>query len=93
MKPLKAAAAVAGSLVLAGAAGPAYAHNDVAELTHAIDHTASVVTEEPVIGLPVESKPDAPRTVHKSSALHTAKTVADEVGSAGALLGGLPARG
>jgi hypothetical protein len=93
MKSLKAAAAVAGSLALAGAAGPAYAHNDVAELTHAVDHVAGVVTEEPVIGLPVESKPGESRTEDKSSALHTAKTLTHEAGSVGALLGGLPARG
>jgi hypothetical protein len=92
MNPLKAAAAIAGSMVLAGVAGPAYAHNDVAQLTGAVDHAAGVVTEEPVVGLPVESRSDELGTEGKSSALHTTKAVTDEVGSAGALLGGLPAR-
>ncbi|MEU0741889.1 hypothetical protein [Streptomyces sp. NPDC006134] len=93
MNSLKAAAVLAGSVVLAGTATPAFAHNDLTKLTHSLDSAARVITERPVLSMPVQPRTEALSTENKGSALHTTKGVTNQLNEPGALLGGLPPKG
>lgn len=92
MKSLKAAAVVAGSLVIAGAAAPAFAH-DTADLTPtslngAVD-TLAKGPIEPADVMPLQHQSDALDTENKDSVLNTVNGATTTLNSSG-LLGGLP---
>ncbi|KOG29133.1 hypothetical protein [Streptomyces resistomycificus] len=92
MKSLKAAAVVAGSMVLAGVAAPAFAH-DTADLTPtslngAVD-TLAKGGLEPTDVMPLQHQSDALDTENKDSVLSTVKGATTTLNSSG-LLGGLP---
>lgn len=91
MKSLKAAAVVAGSLAMAGAAAPASAH-DAADLTPtSLNGAVNTLTKGPFALAPLRQQPPALDTENKDSLLHIVKgaTTALE-GSPTKLLGGLP---
>ncbi|MEV5144090.1 hypothetical protein [Streptomyces sp. NPDC052727] len=94
MKSLKAAAVVAGSLALAGAAAPAFASG--ANLTpQNLDGTLNKLTGGPVATqnvLPVKGQSVALDTEKKDSPLGTVKGAASSLTQSGGLLGGLPVR-
>ncbi|MFG2649045.1 hypothetical protein [Streptomyces sp. NPDC048436] len=90
MKPLKAAAVVAGSMVIAGAAAPAFA----ADLTPtSLNGGLETIAAR---GLTLDTLPVATNaldTKNKDSLVNTVKSAAKDVhagGGAGKLLGGLP---
>jgi hypothetical protein len=89
MKSLKAAAVVAGSLVIAGAAAPAFAQNAGDVTSTAIDSVAGTLTKGPVQLGPVQQL-DALNTKKKDSALNTVQGAAQGVTGGQSLLGGLP---
>ncbi|GHI95595.1 MULTISPECIES: hypothetical protein [Streptomyces] len=93
MKSLKAAAVVAGSLVAAGSAVPAFAYDaaDTAALTPtSLNGAVNALTAEPIDIMPVKHQSDALNTENKDSLLHTVKGATTDLNSAGGLLGGLP---
>ncbi|MET7732388.1 hypothetical protein ABZ379_14340 [Streptomyces canus] len=90
MKSLKAAAVVAGSLVLAGAAAPAFAQ-DTADLTPtSLNGAVNSLTKGPLDVRPLQHQSDALNTENKKSVLHTAKKATAKANSRRGLLGGLP---
>lgn len=90
MKSLKAAAVVAGSLVLAGAAAPAFAQ-DTADLTPtSLNGAVNTLTKGPLDVRPLQHQSDVLNTEKKKSPLHTAKTATTKLNSKPGLLGGLP---
>lgn len=96
MKSLKAAAVVAGSLVIAGAAAPAFAH-DTADLTPtSLTGAVNTLTKGPLDlrdVQPLQHQSNALDTENKSSALSTVKGATAALNSNGGLLGGLPLQG
>ncbi|GAA2568227.1 MULTISPECIES: hypothetical protein [Streptomyces] len=96
MKSLKAAAVVAGSLVAAGSAVPAFAYDaaDTAALTPtSLNGAVNALTAEPIDIMPLKHQSDALDTENKDSVLHTVKGATTELNSASGLLGGLPLGG
>ncbi|MFD9432861.1 hypothetical protein [Streptomyces sp. NPDC060002] len=95
MKSLKAAAVVAGSMVLAGAAAPAFA--TPADLTPtSLNGAVDTLARGPVNledALPVQHQSDALDTENKDSVLSTVKGATGALNSHNALLGGLPLQG
>ncbi|MEU5255687.1 hypothetical protein [Streptomyces longwoodensis] len=90
MKSLKAAAVVAGTVALAGAATPAFAY-DTAELTPtSINGAWNTLTKGPIDLMPVRHQSDALDTENKDSALSTVNSAADALNAHNPLLGGLP---
>ncbi|MFF9162634.1 hypothetical protein ACF081_20620 [Streptomyces longwoodensis] len=90
MKSLKAAAAVAGTVALAGAATPAFAY-DTAELTPtSINGAWNTLTKGPIDLMPVRHQSDALDTENKDSALSTVNSATDALNAHNPLLGGLP---
>ncbi|WP_055524679.1 hypothetical protein [Streptomyces graminilatus] len=99
MKSLKAAAVVAGSLVIAGAAAPAFAY-DAANLTpsslNGAVNTLAQATRGPLDVeqlAPIQHQSNALDTENKDSALSTVKDATAALNSTGGLLGGLPLQG
>ncbi|MEU0117468.1 hypothetical protein ABZ137_28190 [Streptomyces bobili] len=93
MKSLKAAAVVAGSMVIAGAAAPAFAH-DTADLTPtSINGAVNTLTKGPIDVMPLRHQSDALDTENKSSALSTVKDATTALNAPKSLLGGLPLQG
>lgn len=91
MKPLKAAAVVAGSLVVAGVAAPAFAYDNTAELTPtSLNGAVNSLTRGPIDVMPLKHQSDALNTENKDSALSTVNDATDALNSTGGLLGGLP---
>ncbi|MEV0224769.1 hypothetical protein [Streptomyces sp. NPDC050704] len=97
MKSLKAAAVVAGSLVIAGAAAPAFAADlTPTSLNGGLESALGAVANEPVDAMdamPLQSQSNALDTENKDSVLNTVKGATDTLNSAGGptgLLGGLP---
>jgi hypothetical protein len=93
MKSLKAAAVVAGSLAIAGAAAPAFAYGpaDVTptSLTGAVNtHTRGQL--QPADVMPLQHQSDALDTENKGSALNTVKGATAALNQHNPLLGGLP---
>lgn len=86
MKSLKAAAVVAGSLVIAGAAAPAFAY-ETADLTP----TKGPLDVQQV--QPLQQQSNALDTENKDSTLSTVKGATTAFNSNGGLLGGLPLQG
>ncbi|NEC85569.1 hypothetical protein [Streptomyces sp. SID12501] len=96
MKSLKAAAVVAGSLVIAGAAAPAFAY-DTADLTPtSLNGAVNTLTKGPLDldqVQPLQHQSNALDTENKDSALSTVKGATTALNSTGGLLGGLPLQG
>ena len=94
MKSLKAAAVMAGSLAVAGAAAPAFAADlTPSSLNGGLNSAITSVTTEPVDAMPLQSQSNALDTENKDSVLNTVKGATDALNSAGGptgLLGGLP---
>ncbi|MBM7089918.1 hypothetical protein ABZ606_01415 [Streptomyces sp. NPDC012461] len=95
MKSLKAAAVVAGSLVVAGAAAPAFAYDSSADLTPtSLNGAVNALTQGPIDVMPLkhqsDARSDALNTENKDSALSSVNDATDALNSAGGLLGGLP---
>ncbi|WP_037859705.1 hypothetical protein [Streptomyces sp. NRRL S-340] len=90
MKSLKAAAVLAGSLVAAGAAAPAFAH-DAADLTPtSLNGAVNSLTRDPIDVMPVRHQSDALDTEKKGSLLHSVNGATKALNTATPLLGGLP---
>ncbi|MEU5362977.1 hypothetical protein ABZ354_05640 [Streptomyces sp. NPDC005925] len=94
MKSLKAAAVVAGSLVLAGAAAPAFAA-DAPHLppTSLSGGVKTLLTEGPDNLMPLQNQDNSLDTENENSVLHTVNGATEKLNSNGGLLGGLPMRG
>ncbi|MFF3376883.1 hypothetical protein ACFYXF_28525 [Streptomyces sp. NPDC002680] len=96
MKSLKAAAVVAGSLVIAGAAAPAFAY-DTADLTPtSLNGAVNTLTKGPIDVdqvQPLQHQSNALDTENKDSVLSTVKGATTALNSNGGLLGGLPLQG
>ncbi|MGW1722985.1 hypothetical protein ACWCQK_08675 [Streptomyces sp. NPDC002306] len=96
MKSLKAAAVVAGSLVLAGAAAPAFAHSTADLTPTSLNGAVDTLTKGP-IGvrdvMPLQHQSDALDTENKGSALNAVKGATTALNSHNPLLGGLPLQG
>ncbi|UIX35616.1 hypothetical protein [Streptomyces sp. GQFP] len=96
MKSLKAAAVVAGSLVIAGAAAPAFAY-DTADLTPtSLNGAVNTLTKGPLDVdqlQPLQHQSNALDTENKESVLSTVKGATTALNSNGGLLGGLPLQG
>ena len=94
MKSLKAAAVVAGSLAIAGAAAPASAADlTPSSLNGGLESAISAVTTEPVDVMPLQSQSNALDTENKDSVLNTVNRATETLNSLGGptgLLGGLP---
>ncbi|MFE7929563.1 hypothetical protein ACFU6S_12620 [Streptomyces sp. NPDC057456] len=95
MKSLKAAAVVAGSMVLAGAAAPAFA--TPADLTPtSLNGAVDTLARGPINledAMPVQHQSDALDTENKDSVLSTVKGATGALNAHNALLGGLPLQG
>ncbi|GAA4800984.1 hypothetical protein [Streptomyces ziwulingensis] len=90
MKSLKAAAVVVGSVVVAGAAAPAFAQ-DTSNLTPtSINGAVNTLTAGPIDPLPLKQQSSALDTESKDSALHAVKGATKNLNAKGGLLGGLP---
>ncbi|MET9775634.1 hypothetical protein ABZ023_15510 [Streptomyces sp. NPDC006367] len=93
MKSLKAAAVVAGSLIAAGAAVPAFAHDTAGPTPTSLDGAVSSLAKGPLDVMPLKHQSQALDTENQDSALHTVKDVTTKLNSDGGLLGGLPLGG
>ncbi|MBN0046393.1 hypothetical protein JS756_20255 [Streptomyces actuosus] len=93
MKSLKAAAVVAGSVALAGAAAPAFAY-DTADLTPtSLNGAVNSLTKGPIDVRPLQHQSDALDTENKDSVLNTVKGATGALNQHQQLLGGLPLQG
>lgn len=92
MKSLKAAAVVAGSMVLAGAAAPAFAYNTSDLTPTSLNGAVNSLTKGPIDVMPLKHQSDALDTENKDSALNTVKGATTTLNKSG-LLGGLPLGG
>ncbi|MBV1939579.1 hypothetical protein [Streptomyces sp. BV286] len=94
MKSLKAAAVVAGSLVIAGVAAPAFAADlTPTSLNGGLESALGALTNEPVDAMPLQSQSRALDTENEDSVLSTVKGATETLNEAGGptgLLGGLP---
>ncbi|WP_105973272.1 hypothetical protein [Streptomyces geranii] len=96
MKSLKAAAVVAGSLVIAGAAAPAFAYDTAALTPTSLNGGLDTLTRN---GLdvdqlqPLQHQSNALDTENKGSVLNSVKDATTALNSNGGLLGGLPLQG
>ncbi|MDQ0403847.1 hypothetical protein OIE75_12945 [Streptomyces sp. NBC_01723] len=95
MKSLKAAAVVAGSLVVAGSAVPAFAHDaDTARsMPTSLNGAVNALTAEPIDVMPLKHQSKALDTENKDSVLHTVKGATTDLNSKSRRLGGLPLGG
>jgi hypothetical protein len=96
MKSLKAAAVVAGSLVIAGAAAPAFAYNTADLTPTSLDGAVNTLTKGPrdvQQVRPLQQQSNALDTENKDSMLSAVKGATTALNSNGGLLGGLPLRG
>ncbi|MFI6334604.1 hypothetical protein [Streptomyces sp. NPDC050535] len=100
MKSLKAAAVVAGSIAIAGAAAPAFAY-EASDLTPtSLNGALDTITSQGTLSLkdvqPLQHQSDALNTENADSPLNAVNRATDALNSAGgptALLGGLPLQG
>jgi hypothetical protein len=93
MKSLKAAAVVAGSLVLAGAAAPAFAQSTADLTPSSLNGAVNTLTKGPLNAndlMPLQHQSDALNTENKDSVLNTVKGATTALNNTGGLLGGLP---
>ncbi|MET9392303.1 hypothetical protein ABZY20_18215 [Streptomyces sp. NPDC006624] len=91
MKSLKAAAVIAGSLVVAGAAAPAHADYDPSHVTPtSLNGAFNSLTREPIDPSPLKHQSNALDTENEDSVLSTVKRTTTDLNRNGGLLGGLP---
>ncbi|MBD0844042.1 MULTISPECIES: hypothetical protein [unclassified Streptomyces] len=90
MKSLKAAAVVAGSLAIAGAAAPAFAYNTADLTPTSLNGAVNTLTKGPLDVMPLQNQSNALDTENKDSVLNTVKGATTALNSSGGLLGGLP---
>ncbi|MFI0511826.1 hypothetical protein ACH3Y9_25055 [Streptomyces sp. WSLK1-5] len=93
MKSLKAAAVVAGSLVLAGAAAPAFAYNSADLTPTSLNGAVNALTRGPIDVMPLQHQSDALDTENKGSALNTVKGATQDLNNDGGIAGVLPIGG
>ncbi|MFH8972725.1 hypothetical protein [Streptomyces sp. NPDC017890] len=93
MKSLKAVAVVAGSLVIAGSAAPAFAHGTADHAPSNLDSVVNALTEDSTDVKPSKRRSKAPDTENKDSVLHAVKDTTKRLNSGKGLLGGLPLGG
>ena len=97
MKSLKAAAVLAGSLAVAGAAAPAFASNASDLTPTGLDGTLGTLTAQQTPDAhSVQHQSDALDSENKDSVLSTVKSATtrlNQTGDTGRLLGGLPLQG
>ncbi|MCW5251767.1 MULTISPECIES: hypothetical protein [unclassified Streptomyces] len=93
MKSLKAAAVVAGSLALAGAAAPAFAQNTADLTPTSLNGAVNSLTKGPIDVMPLKHQSDALDTENKDSVLHTVNGATRKLNTGTGLLGGLPLGG
>ncbi|MFB9466189.1 hypothetical protein [Streptomyces cinereospinus] len=92
MKALKAAAVVAGSLVVAGASAPAFAAHNPADLTPtSLNGAVNTLTKGPIDVMPLKHRSEALDTENKNSVLSDVKDATTTLNRSG-LRGGLPLR-
>ncbi|MFD5251578.1 hypothetical protein ACFWM5_01880 [Streptomyces bobili] len=95
MKSLKAAAVVAGSMVIAGVAAPAFA--TPADLTpSSLNGAVDTLTRGPITAgdvMPLQHQSDALDTENQDSVLSTVKGATAALNTHNPLLGGLPLQG
>jgi len=96
MKSLKAAAVVAGSMVVAGGAAPAFAADmPPTSLNGGVESGVTQLAHEPLDVMPLKSQSRALDTENEDSVLSTLSHATDVLNAAGGptgLLGGLPLR-
>ncbi|MFJ4786441.1 hypothetical protein ACWDR3_08890 [Streptomyces sp. NPDC001002] len=93
MKSLKAAAVVAGSVALVGAAAPAFAYNASDVTPTSLNGAVNTLTSgrvDPVDVMPLQHQSNALDTENKDSLLNTVKGATAALNNTGGLLGGLP---
>ncbi|GHF68115.1 hypothetical protein [Streptomyces griseosporeus] len=93
MKSLKAAAVVAGSIALAGAAAPAFAYNTADLTPTSLNGAVNSLTKGPIDVMPLRHQSDALDTENKDSVLSTVKGATGTLNQHKDLLGGLPLQG
>ena len=100
MKSLKAAAVVAGSIAIAGAAAPAFAYEASDVTPTSLNGALETITSQRSLSLkdlqPLQHQSDALNTENAGSPLSAVSSATDALNSAGgptALLGGLPLQG
>jgi hypothetical protein len=93
MKSLKAAAVVAGSLVLAGAAAPAFAYNSADLTPTSLNGAVNALTRGPIDVMPLQHQSDALDTENKGSVLNTVKGATEDLNNDGGIAGVLPVGG
>ncbi|MFI0541756.1 hypothetical protein RKD19_005276 [Streptomyces canus] len=93
MKSLKAAAVVAGSLVLAGAAAPAFAYNSADLTPTSLNGAVNALTRGPIDVMPLQHQSDALDTENKGSVLNTVKGATQDLNNDGGIAGVLPIGG
>ncbi|MEU1477042.1 hypothetical protein ACFYZ8_01770 [Streptomyces sp. NPDC001668] len=93
MKSLKAAAVVAGSLVLAGAAAPAFAYNSADLTPTSLNGAVNALTRGPIDVMPLQHQSDALDTENKDSVLSTVKGATRDLNNDGGIVGVLPVGG
>ncbi|ARP70290.1 hypothetical protein LK07_11415 [Streptomyces pluripotens] len=93
MKSLKAAAVLAGSVALAGAAAPAFAYNAADVTPTSLNGAVNQLTKGPLTlhdVMPLQHQSDALDTENKDSLLNTVKGATGALNQHNPLLGGLP---
>ncbi|MFI8227478.1 hypothetical protein ACIGDI_01480 [Streptomyces sp. NPDC085900] len=93
MKTLKAAAVIAGSLVLAGAAAPAFAYNSADLTPTSLNGAVNALTKGPIDVMPLQHQSDSLDTENKDSALSTVSGATKTLNNNGGIVGALPALG
>ncbi|RRR75730.1 hypothetical protein [Streptomyces sp. RP5T] len=93
MKSLKAAAVVAGSLVLAGAAAPAFAYNSADLTPTSLNGAVNALTRGPIDVMPLQHQSDALDTENKGSVLNSVKGATQDLNNDGGIAGVLPIGG
>ncbi|EDY61094.1 MULTISPECIES: hypothetical protein [Streptomyces] len=93
MKSLKAAAVVAGSLVLAGAAAPAFAYNSADLTPTSLNGAVNALTRGPIDVMPLQHQSNALDTENKDSVLNPVKGATRDLNNDGGIVGVLPVGG
>ncbi|MEV7070226.1 hypothetical protein ACIQJT_07405 [Streptomyces sp. NPDC091972] len=93
MKSLKAAAVVAGSLVLAGAAAPAFAYNSADLTPTSLNGAVNALTRGPIDVMPLQHQSDALDTEKTGSVLNAVKGATQDLNNDGGIAGVLPVGG
>ncbi|MFF9405720.1 hypothetical protein ACF1B0_09290 [Streptomyces anandii] len=93
MKSLKAAAVLAGSLALAGAAAPAFAQNASDVTPTSLNGAVNTLTKGPLDVMPLQHQSHALDSEKKGTVLNTVKGATKTLNSSKSLLGGMPLSG